>query len=217
MPWERTSLVNARHRFVLAALEADANLAELCRETGISRKTGYKWLARFRERGLVGLEEMSTRPRKSSLDASGEAVLRILELRNLHPRWGARKLRVVAARNLEAEQVPSERTVARILERSGEIRARRRPSVKYPPPKIAPVGKGSAPNELWTVDFKGWWKTKDGAKCEPLTVRDAFSRFVLKAQLMTETDSEAVRAEFDELFKRRGLPGAIQGNRSFNG
>jgi len=202
--------VNARHEFVLAALEPNANLAELCRAAGISRKTAYKWLRRFRERGVIGLEDMSKRPRGSALKASGEVVMRVLELRGNHPRWGPRKLRVVVARGLAPEEVPSERTVARILERAGEIRTRRRPPSKPSLSKVPPDNRAGAPNEIWTVDFKGWWNAKDGARCEPLTVRDAHTRFVLKAKLMTDTGTEPVRAEFLELFEQRGLPQAIQ-------
>lgn len=202
--------MNARHEFVMRAMEPDANLAELCRAAGISRKTAYKWLLRFRERGMVGLEDMSRRPRGSSLRATGEVVMQVLELRGAHPRWGPKKLRVVIARGLAVEDVPSERTIARILERAGEVRARRRPPTRNAASKDAPNVGANAPNALWTVDFKGWWNAKDGAKCEPLTVRDAFSRYVLKAKLMTQTGTEPVRAEFTELFERRGTPLAIQ-------
>jgi putative transposase len=211
MAWGKTTLVNARHEFVLAAMAPDAKVAELCRDAGISRKTAYKWIQRFRERGIVGLEDMSRRPRSSPLQASGEVVMQVLELRGAHPRWGPRKLRKVLARSLAADETPSERTVARVLERAGEVRARRRrPPEASSAAKDAPSCLAEAPNDLWTVDFKGWWNSKDGAKCEPLTVRAAYSRFVLKSHIMLRTGTEPVMAQFKELFECRGLPKAIQ-------
>lgn len=203
--------MKARHEFVLNAMAPDANIAELCRDAGISRKTGYKWLKRFREAGLEGLDNMSTRPQGSCVRVSGEVVLRVLELRSAHPRWGPKKLRVVVGRGLSDDDTPSERTIARILQRAGEVRSRRRPPrLDDPRAKDAPNPIIDAPNDLWTVDFKGWWNARDGAKCEPLTIRDGFSRYVLKAKLMTETGTEPVREEFEELFARRGIPKAVQ-------
>ena len=126
MPWREKNRMKLREEFVLRALEPDANMAALCREYTISRKTGYKWLERFREAGIVGLADLSRRPHSSPLRVSGELVLRIGELRIAHPRWGPRKLRAVLARTLEADDVPSIRTIARILERAGMVRKRGR-------------------------------------------------------------------------------------------
>ncbi len=202
--------MKARHEFALNALAPDANVSALCREAGISRKTGYKWLKRFKEAGLDGLESMSTRPRGCSVQVSGEVVLKVLELRRAHPRWGPRKLRVVMARSLDADEIPSERTVARILERAGAVRTRRRIQRCTTEVSEAPNTTVNAANDVWTVDFKGWWNARGGAKCEPLTIRDAFSCYVLKAKLMTTTGAVPVRGEFEELFTRRGIPLAIQ-------
>lgn len=200
-----------KQEFVLAALAPDANVAELCREHGVSRKTGYKWLARFREGGLPALEDMSRRPHTSPLRATGDAVLEIVALRAERPRWGPKKLRAVLLRRLAAEQVPSVRTIARIIERAGMIERRRRPVPGVTArPEAAPDVTCTASNDLWTVDFKGWWRASDGARCEPLTVRDAYSRFVLCASLMAGTNGAAVRAEFERLFEKHGLPLAIQ-------
>ena len=208
MPWREKNRMKLREEFVLRALEPDANMAALCREYTISRKTGYKWLKRFREAGIVGLADLSRRPHSSPLRVSGELVLRILELRIAHPRWGPRKLRAVLARTLEADDVPSIRTIARILERAGMVRkrGRRRTTTEVSRPDIP---EATRPNELWTADFKGWWRTADGVRAEPLTIRDAHSRFVLVAELMETTKGSAVREVFEKLFERRGLPRAI--------
>lgn len=198
-----------RHEFVLKALEPRANISELAREHGISRKTAYKWLERFRERGVVGLEDLSRRPHSSPLRASGEAVLEVLRLRERHPTWGPKKLHVVLGRIVAGDDLPSVRTIARILERAGEVVPRRRPSPRSRPGE-APQTAVEKPGDLWTVDFKGWWNASDGARCEPLTVRDAASRFVLCARLMSDTSGEAVQAVFEQLFADHGLPRAIQ-------
>lgn len=209
MPWVKTSVMKVRHEFVLRALEPFANVTELSQEYGISRKTAYKWIKRFKERGLKGLEDLSRRPHSSPLRASGEAVLSVVRLRREHPTWGPKKLRVVLLRAMEAEEVPSERTIARIIDRAGDLvrRRRRKPGARS---TAAPEVAANEPNDLWTVDFKGWWSAKDGAKCEPLTVRDAKSRFVLCAELMTDTKSESVKRVFVRLFETNGLPLAIQ-------
>jgi transposase InsO family protein len=200
-----------KQEFVLAAISPDSNIAELCREHGISRKTGYKWIERFREGGVPALEDMSRRPHKSPLRASGDAVLEVVALRTDRPRWGPKKLRAVLLRRLRTDEVPSVRTIARILDRAGMIERRRRPAPEIiARPEGAPDVAAPGPNDLWTVDFKGWWRTGDGARCEPLTVRDAYSRFVLCASLTRGTNGAAVRAEFERLFEQYGLPLAIQ-------
>lgn len=208
MPWREQNLVKMREEFVLRALEPDANMSALCREHGISRKTGYKWLKRFQEGGLEGLRDLSRRPHSSPLRASGEVVLRIIELRQRHPRWGPKKLRAVIERQFPVDDVPSLRTIARVLERSGQVRPRRRRSAPGAGerPEMPAADK---PNQLWTADFKGWWRTKDGVRAEPLTVRDAASRYVLAAELMETTKGAVVREVFEGLFERHGLPEAI--------
>jgi transposase InsO family protein len=209
MPWKEQQLMKLREEFVLKALEPDASMTTLCKEYGISRKTGYKWVKRFKERGLVGLEELSRRPHASPLRVSGELVLQVLELRRSHARWGPKKLRAVLLRSHPVEAVPSIRTIARILDRAGVSKARRR---QRPKAQVMeqPETTVEHPNELWTVDFKGWWKTRDGCRAEPLTVRDQFSRYVLAAELMDSTRAERVREVFERLFERYGLPESIR-------
>ena len=116
-----------REEFVLHALEPGANIAELSRAYGISRKTAYKWLSRFHARGLTGLQDMSRRPHTCPVHVSGEVVLEVLRLRRERPRWWPKKLRAVLARTLEPSEVPSLRTIARLLDRAGEIAPRCRP------------------------------------------------------------------------------------------
>lgn len=212
MPWEERQAMDLREELVLRAMEPGASMSEVCRELGVSRKTGYKWLERYRTQGLAGLADMSRRPTNRSKHAiDGEVVLRILELRTKHPRWGPKKLLAVLVREpkMKKRGMPSVRTVARILERAGMPPARRKRRVVSAPSE-APRVLAEAPNDVWSVDFKGWWKTKDGARAEPLTVRDGASRFVLAAHLVRGTRTTEVRAVFERLFEKHGLPRVIQ-------
>jgi transposase InsO family protein len=201
--------VDLREEFVLKAMEPGANKAELCRDYGVARKTGYKWIARFEAEGVEGLRSLSRRPRRA-VSVAGEVVLRISELREAHPRWGPKKLRALLARELGASKVPSSKTIGRVLDRLGKPRLRK-PWKRMGGgiEREAPVHSVSGPNDLWTVDFKGWWKVGDGARCEPLTVRDQFSRYVLCAKAMPSTAGEGVRKQFERLFDQYGLPSAI--------
>ena len=137
-----------------------------------------------------------------------EVVLAVLEAREAHPRWGAKKLVVLLQRRFGA-QAPSERTIARILDRFGKLRKRGRPR-RVSVIESAPTVDVRGPNDVWTVDFKGWWRTTDRRRCEPLTIRDAYSRYVLAVRLLDSTKGVAVRKVFQQLFQRFGLPKAIQ-------
>jgi transposase InsO family protein len=193
---------------ILKALAGEESKVELAKKYGVSRKTLYKWLDRYEERGLAGLVDESRRPRSSPMMTSPEAALAAIQLRKAHPTWGPKKISAVLARQFPGEEVPSISTTSRILRQAGfNSRKHRRSSGGFPPaPRhFSPV----APNDLWTVDFKGWWRTRDGARCEPLTVRDAVSRYVLEMRAMPRTRTEDVRPVFEEPFDRYGLPTAI--------
>ena len=203
-----------RKEFIVRALAQDVPFRELCREFGISRKTGYKWLERFHERGYEGLVDQSTRPETSPGRTTGEIAVEIIRLRQAHPTWGPKKIRKLLSKRLPLEsQLPSLRTISRVLSRVHMLRRkkRRRPAdqgwMLQAARKHVVV---AAPNDVWTVDFKGWWTTRDGRRCEPLTVRDAFSRYILALRILPRSDTEGVRAVFEELFERHGLPAVIQ-------
>ena len=209
MPWKELYAVGIREDFVIKARSPGANISDLCRQAGVSRKTGYKWLARYDEAGVAGLEDMSRRPRKSPLAVSDAVETLILQLRTAHPNWGSKKLAVLAARRLPKEDAPSRGTIDRMLTRLGLVQRghRRRRPAKGPARK--PDVVANAPNDLWTVDFKGWWLTMDKARCEPLTIRDAFSRYVLHIEVLSTTSVAAARPVFEDVFARYGLPKAI--------
>jgi len=209
MPWKDECLVNQRHEFVLRALEPGANISALCRAYPVSRKTAYKWIKRFKTRGVLGLEELERGPARTPLKCTADAAVEILALRRAHPTWGPRKLRAVLLRDRPASEVPSSRTVCRVLQRAGESSPRRSRKRRKTSPGTAPVTVVEGPNDLWTVDFKGWWRTRDGSKCEPLTVRDAHSRFMLAVDVLEKPSYALVREVFERLFKAHGLPKAI--------
>lgn len=204
--------MDQRMEFAIKALSC-SNFGELCREYGISRKTGYKWRERFVAGGLGGLVEESRRPRGHARELPEAVVCRMVRLKQAHPHWGPRKVRVLYARKHPGEALPSESSFKRVLEKAGLVRERRR----------RPAGEGgrvcggrraAAPNEVWTVDFKGWWRDRRGLRVEPLTVRDEFSRMLLEMRVLESTRTAPVRACFERLFGLHGLPAAI---RSDNG
>ena len=199
--------MSLKQEFVKRAVEPGANMSALCAEYGISRETGHKWKRRYESEGVDGLEERSRRPRSAPLSTAEETVLEVLRLRDVHPRWGAKKLVAVLQRKFK-QATPSVSTVARLLRHFGKIRRRRRRPALSLVDTATPV-RATKPNEVWTVDFKGWWRTLDGARCEPLTVRDVFSRYVLATRIVADTKADTVKAEFSRLFRKYGLPSEI--------
>lgn len=186
---------------------AGEKVAALCREFGVSRAAGHKWLKRFKEGGFAALEEESRRPHSTPLATAEDVVMATLQARDAHPRWGARKLYVLLERRF-GDKTPKVRTIARILKHAQKVRERR----KRAPISVvaqAPAVQAKSPNDLWTVDFKGWWRVLDGTRCEPLSVRDAASRYVL-ALVASSTKVASVKPIFEQLFRRYGVPKAIQ-------
>jgi transposase InsO family protein len=211
MPWKETQKMDQRTEFALKSMKT-TNFRELCREYGISAKTGYKWKQRFLEQGLGGLQEESRRPHSHPSGLSEEVVCGMVRLKTAHPHWGPRKIRDLYERKKLGE-VPSESSFKRVLERAGLTQPRKRRTLE-PGIRLASGGKAEAPNEVWTVDFKGWWKDREGLRVEPLTVRDEHSRMLLEMRVLENSRTESVRACFERIFERHGLPGAI---RSDNG
>jgi transposase InsO family protein len=209
MPWKVRDEMELREQFVLDALSPGANVSALCRRYGISRKTGYKWKKLYEKRGRAGLSNRSTRPKSSPLRVSAELTIDILALRDAHPRWGPKILRVMLLGSRPADEVPSERTIARILERAGRVARRKRRCDRKSVPITRPEVEVTAPNDLWTIDFKGWWRTRNQRRFEPLTIRDAHARFVLCAQHLETTTAGTVRAAMEPILVEYGLPRAI--------
>lgn len=207
MPWKTTSVKEQRWRFVHLALRAKRGLVELCRRWGISRKTAYKWMGRFQERGRSGLGDQSRAAARVDNRPPGLWLDRIRRCKNQHPGWGAPKIRWILGQRFGGEGLPSEAAVGRWLKRWGLTRKRCRRRRKGPAIVRPDLTQGRAPNQVWTVDFKGWFRTGDGRKVEPLTVRDLATRYVLAIRLMRQQNIARTRREFESIFGRYGLPG----------
>ena len=178
MPWKTFSLLEARQRFVRTALGGFKSVAQLCRETRISRKTGFKWLRRFRTAGGPGLHDLSRRPKHSPHRTASRWLAAIGSVRRKHSSWGGKKIYARLRQQHPRARLPKPRTITDWLRRFGGKRSRRnkaRPGPRRPRPKVTIP---RAPNDVWTVDFKGWFRTRDGQRVNPLTVRDLFSRFI---------------------------------------
>jgi len=212
MPWKESLKMDQRTEFAMKAINC-ADFTGLCREYGISRKTGYKWQARFMQHGLAGLGELSRRPHGSPKGLAESVVCEIVRLKQAHAFWGPRKIRALYGRKHGEKDLPSESSFKRVLERAGLISPRKtRPAREGG--RLASGLKATKPNEVWTVDFKGWWKGAGGIKIEPLTVRDEYSRALLEMRNLPDSSGATVRGCFERLFRLHGLPGSI---RSDNG
>ena len=199
-----------RAEFVMRALRTE-NFRALCQEYGISAKTGYKWQERFLRLGFGGVEEESRRPHGHAEELREGEVCAIIQLKLAHPRWGPRKIRELYLRRHGS--VASESSFKRVLERAGLTEKRKHRRVVVEGGRLSSGRKAQAVNEVWTVDFKGWWKTQQG-RCEPLSVRDEYSRYLLDLRKLEDSRTQSVRGSFEGLFERHGLPEAI---RSDNG
>jgi putative transposase len=209
MPWKKSEPMEQRIEFALKAMRT-LNFRALCQEYGISAKTGYKWKERFVREGLEGMGEESRRPQSSPEQLPEEQVCEIVRLKLAHLSWGPRKIRELYLRR--HGEVASESTFKRVLERAGLTQKRRRRR-STEAGRLSNGRRAAQANEVWTVDFKGWWRSL-GKRCEPLTVRDEHSRYVLEVRGLENARSETVRKNFEQLFERYGLPQAI---RSDNG
>ena len=183
-------------------------VGELCERYGVSRKTGYKWIDRYREVGPQGLQEHSRRPHSCPHETPPDTVSRLLEARRHHPTWGAKKLLRILSRKYPAWEWPARSTICDILRRHGLVpKPRRRSHPGHPGRPETPMTK---PNEIWTADFKGHFRTRDGVYCYPLTVADGYSRFLLGCQALDSTSQAGAQPVFRRLFQEFGLPQIIR-------
>jgi transposase InsO family protein len=210
MTWKKFSVLERRLKLVKSALRAQKGMTQLCRQFGFSRKTGYKWLNRFVQQGRQGLRDRSKRPQGCRRQTS---KFWLKEIRRLHRRyrsWGSRKLAAYLRRQFPRRRTPAARTVAAWLKRLNLQRRRVRRTRRGPPLKRAPLTLARRSNHVWTVDFKGWFRTVDGQRWEPLTVRDLWSRFLLAVQLLSDQRWGPVQRVFMRLFAVYGYPAVIR-------
>ena len=200
-----------RLRFVARLLDGEA-MTELCREFGISRKTGYKIFDRYKEHGLEALSDRSRRPVRYANQLPGQVESLIVSLKRNKPHWGARKIRELLLRRLPGDlRLPAKSTIHAVLDRHGLVK---RMGKRRSRATGTPLSKALAPNDLWCADFKGEFKLGNGRYCYPLTVTDQASRFLLMCEALDTTREDVAVTAFERLFADRGLPQAI---RSDNG
>lgn len=213
MSWKETCVLEQRTEFIKEYLQGEGNFKELCSRYGVSEKTGHKWKKRFLQYGFAGLNDQSKAPGVSPSQLEEDAVIRLIKLRTAHPTWGAKKLAVLYAKAYAGSDVPSQSSIYRVLGKAGLIQKRRIRAVKPDVSRLRNRIPASNPNDVWTVDFKGYWYS-GGEQCLPLTIRDLASKYILEIRLMQSASANSVKAVFEELFLKYGLPKVI---RSDNG
>jgi len=204
--------MDQRVAFIADWLRNEWTMTALAARYGVSRKTAYKWVARYDAEGIVGLVERSRRPHNSPTAVEDDVATALIAVRKRHPRWGAKKLLTVAMGEHPDTAWPSRSTVCRLLKQRGLVV--RRPRRRRPPRAPRPAPVITRPNEVWTTDFKGEFRTGNHVYCYPLTLRDGFSRFVLRCDALASPTYEATRRRFERAFAEYGLPDRI---RSDNG
>lgn len=211
MGWKETRVHDERMQFILEAEAAERPLAEICRAYGISRKTGYKWLERHQLEGVAGLADRSRAPHQRPNAIAKEMEQQVLELRAERPYWGERKLHSFLERERSQQHWPAPSTIGVLLKRHGLTHPPRRRLRATP---SAQLTAATEPNLVWAIDFKGHFRTSDGQRCDPLTISDTASRYLLRCQLVERTGYDHVRPLLEATMREYGLPVAI---RSDNG
>jgi len=208
MPWKEIGIVEKQTQFVEQWLSQEWTMTELCERHGISRQAGYNTVGRYQQAGWKGLEPRRRAPRRHPNQTSAELEQRIVELRREHMRWGPRKLKVVLERRRPQVSWPAASTMGELLRREGLAIARKKR--RRVEPYTAPFASASEPNRVWCADFKGWDRTLDGERIDPLTLSDACSRYLLRCQAVEKTDTPRVQAIYEAAFREYGMPQAIR-------
>lgn len=200
MPWKESTLMSSRMEFIHLAEQGSVNLSELCRRFGISRKTGYKWLQRYRAAGESGLADRSRRPQHSPTRSSAAVEAAVVEVRQAHPAWGGRKIKAYLERQ-GMVSLPSPSTITQILRRSEQLE-------EQEAPKHRPFRRfeREQPNQLWQMDFKGYFALTGGGYCHPLSVLDDHSRFLVGLEACPNETAQTVQAHLTDIFRCYGLP-----------
>jgi len=195
-------------RFVFEYELSERSMSELCRCYQIARETGYVWLRRYRAAGVAGLVERSRAVQRHANQTPEAIERRVVELRQAHMCWGPRKLKRILERDEPGRNWPVASTIGALLKREGLVVAR--PKRWRTAPYTKPLAHADAANRVWCADFKGWFRTADGQRIDPLTISDAHSRYLLRCQAVEKTDTARVQAIFEAAFREQGLPQAIR-------
>src|ERR1041384_7141436 len=208
MPWKESKILDERKLFIEEILKGEEDVAELCRQYGIARQTAYKWARRYAEKGEEGLLEQSRAPHDCPHAINQTVAEEIVDLRRRHPRWGPRKLQAYLQQHQPEERWPASSSIGALLKREGLSHPRR--VRRRTPAYSAPLAHAQAPNQVWCADYKGWFCCGDGSRCDPLTITDAYSRYLLRCRAVAKTDGIAARGVFEAVFREYGLPEAIR-------
>jgi putative transposase len=208
MPWKETSPMDQKVQFIADFRRQRFSFTELCERYDISRKTGYKWVDRYIEKGPGALEDQPRTPHHSPNQTDPKIVTLLLDMRRNHPSWGGKKILSVIYRSHSSWDLPCRATIQDILKRNNLVPLRRYHRRIGHPGK--PSTSATAPNDLWCADFKGQFKTYDGVYCFPLTVTDFFSRYLIGCQALHSTAVFSAKAVFTRLFEEYGLPNRIR-------
>jgi putative transposase len=195
-------------RFVFEYEQKQGTMTELCSRYEISRETGYMWLRRYREQGLEGLKQQSRASLRHANQTAEEIEGMVLDLRQAHMRWGPRKLKRVLERDEPGRKWPAASTIGALLKREGVVVARRKR--RRTEPYSEPLAHADEANRVWCADFKGWFRTGDGRRIDPLTITDGHSRYLLKCQAVEKTDTTRVQGIFEAAFREYGMPERIR-------
>ncbi len=208
MSWTELSAVDLRLCFVSSCIREEAPIAVLCMRYGISRKTGYKWLSRYAAFGMAGLSDRSSAPLSACSRLDATVVALILALRRERPSWGPRKLRARLLMDHPEQSWPAASTIGDLLTRQGLVEPRHRRARE--PGTSGPVVEPVHANDSWSADFKGWFRTGDGVRCEPLTITDNFSRYLLVSHAVPRPTFSEIKPLFIGAFRKHGLPMALR-------
>jgi transposase InsO family protein len=213
MPFKGVDVMEIKKEFVLKSMDPRIVFTQLCREYGITTKCGYKWRQRFVEEGFPGLEEHSRKPHTNSRSIPEPVSVEILRIKKLHPLWGAKKILEIYKRNHPGEYAPVRGSVENLFVRAGHTGVRRRRNIRGVT-IIQDRVIADKPNRVWTVDFKGWWYSKNKERVTPLTIRDEHGKYILAIDVVEKGDTASVKQAFIRVFMEYGLPDYI---RSDNG
>jgi transposase InsO family protein len=208
MPWKVSGVVEQREFFVEEYESEEWTMAELCRRYEISRETGYKWVRRYQREGMKGLHDLSRAPHWHPNHTAVRIEKQIVELRRKHASWGPRKLRAYLQREHGRTEWPAASTIGELLKREGLVAPRRKR--RRTPPYTKPFAAADGPNQVWCMDLKGWFKSGDGTRIDPLTVSDACSRYLLRCQAVDHANTEQVRSILEAAFREYGMPWAMR-------
>jgi transposase InsO family protein len=199
--------VQQREEFIRHWLKNEFSMNELCDHYGISRKSGYKWVERFMYEGFEGLQDRSRAPHHHPNAVDKGTARAIITVKKRFPHWGPRKLLARLLQVHPHRQWPAASTIGEILKREGFVEPRKRR--RRTPPATRPFGSCEAPNQVWCADFKGHFMV-NGRYCYPLTISDAYSRYLLRCEPLKDCKTQSVKRVFESAFEQYGLPERIR-------